>query len=243
VSAPGRTPEDVLNRIASRRATIAAGATLLLVTAATANPSLPDVLPATAAATPHTGGPAYRAPFTFVVPTDAQRVEHAASRGRAERPHRTVRVRAAARPAARHKPARAATRTVHHRMARRAAARTVAAARGPLRAVLAFGRAQIGDPYVFGAARPGAWDCSGLTQKAYARIGISLPHRAAGQARRGVAVSRAAARPGDLVVWGSYHVGIYAGAGRVLHAPRTGKRVQIARIWGSPTFRRITRGR
>lgn len=104
--------------------------------------------------------------------------------------------------------------------------------------MVAFARAQIGDPYVWGASGPNAWDCSGLTAAAYRRAGISLPHSSHAQARRGRAVARAHARPGDLVVWPG-HVGIYAGGGYVIHAPQSGDRVKQARIWGAPRFRRL----
>lgn len=230
--APGRTPEDVLTRTRTRRAAIAASAALLLVTSASATTAAPH--PAVAATT------AAPATFTFALPATftTAREEHAASRAaRVARPRHASRARPTVRRTA---------RVVHHADRHRTAQRrtTVRAVPGSgrLGVVYAFARRQIGDPYVFGGARPGAWDCSGLTKAAYARIGVELPHRAAEQAHRGVAIPRSRARVGDLVVWGGHHVGLYAGHGRVLHAPRTGKRVQIAPIWGAPTFRRVTRG-
>lgn len=247
--APGRTPEDVLTRTAYRRAAIAGGTAFLIVTSAAAIPSIPDppavAAPAawtTAAAVPFTAAP----PPAFTV----GRAEHAASRGvlgrtaRMQAPARSaVAVLHKARPQAhRAVQARPVRRAAHHMVRHRPAARAAPAATGRLAAVVAYGRSQLGDPYVFGGAGPGGWDCSGLTSAAYARIGVHLPHKAAGQARRGVVVSRSRARPGDLVVWGSHHVGIYVGGGRVLHAPHSGERVQVARIWGSPTFRRVTDG-
>lgn len=230
--APGRTPEAVLTRTTSRRAAIAAGAALLLVTSASANPSTAEpatATPATAAVSPAT--------FTFALPATAlaERTEHAASRA-ARTPHVRHLIRARPHPAARK--TRVEHRAIYHR---RATARTAPAPAGRLGAVWSFAAAQIGDPYVWGASGPGGWDCSGLTAAAYARIGVRLPHRAAEQAGRGVAIPRSQARVGDLVVWGSHHVGLYAGHGRVLHAPRPGKSVQVAPIWGSPTFRRVTR--
>ncbi len=110
--------------------------------------------------------------------------------------------------------------------------------------VLAFARAQLGDPYRFGSTGPDSWDCSGLTRSAYARAGIRLPRQAADQSARGVAVSRSRARPGDLVLWGrvgsAHHVGIYLGRGRVLHSPKPGDTVRVSRLWGRPQFRRLT---
>jgi cell wall-associated NlpC family hydrolase len=163
-------------------------------------------------------------------------------------------VRAARQVPARPVVRRSVARRVIHRIARRivhvrhvvhrVAARAVRPARwAGARSVVAFALAQRGDPYVHGAAGPGSWDCSGLTMQAYARVGIRLPHRAALQSQRGYAVSRAQARAGDLVLWGgvgsAYHVGIYLGGGWVLHSPRPGKTVRVARLWGDPQFRRL----
>jgi cell wall-associated NlpC family hydrolase len=92
---------------------------------------------------------------------------------------------------------------------------------------LAFAKRQLGDPYRFGAAGPGSWDCSGLTMKAWAAAGKHLPHSARGQFHKGKAVSKKNLRPGDLVFFysGISHVAIYAGHGKVIHAPQPGKRV------------------
>jgi cell wall-associated NlpC family hydrolase len=90
----------------------------------------------------------------------------------------------------------------------------------------------------------GKLDCSGLTLRAYGRIGVSLPHKAARQDEHGRRISRSAARPGDLVFWGgdnAYHVAVYVGRGRVIHAPGRGRHVQVSGIWGSPYFVRINR--
>ena len=92
---------------------------------------------------------------------------------------------------------------------------------------LAFAKRQLGDPYRFGAAGPGSWDCSGLTMMAWAAAGKHLPHSARGQFHKGHAVSKKNLRPGDLVFFyaGIGHVAIYAGHGKVIHAPQPGKRV------------------
>ena len=98
---------------------------------------------------------------------------------------------------------------------------------------LKFSIKQIGDRYVFGAAGPTLWDCSGLTMRAFQASGVSLPHSAAAQMRYGKQVSFASLKPGDLVFFNhggrSYvsHVGIYLGAGRMVHAPRPGARVKV----------------
>ncbi|MFU8853903.1 C40 family peptidase [Micromonospora sp. SL1-18] len=104
--------------------------------------------------------------------------------------------------------------------------------------------AQVGDPYVWGATGPNAFDCSGLTQYAYKAAGISLTHFTGAQWREGRAVSRSDARPGDLVFFFSdlHHVGLYLGNGIMVHAPRTGKPVQVGSLSYMPVagFRRVT---
>ncbi|WP_244945326.1 C40 family peptidase [Couchioplanes caeruleus] len=89
--------------------------------------------------------------------------------------------------------------------------------------VVTFARSQLGKRYARGGEGPHAFDCSGFTKTAYARAGLRLPHSSNGQAARARIVSRAAARPGDLVV-GRGHVGVYMGRGMMIDAgnPRTG---------------------
>jgi cell wall-associated NlpC family hydrolase len=104
--------------------------------------------------------------------------------------------------------------------------------------VLAYACAQLGDPYVWAAAGPSTFDCSGLTMQAWAAAGVSLPHNAEAQSHYGarVAPTVAALQPGDLVFYHSpiSHVGIYIGHGLMIHAPHTGTVVKIARVpWGS----------
>jgi len=118
------------------------------------------------------------------------------------------------------------------------------AASGRAAQVLAAAKSQSGKPYAWGAAGPGAYDCSGLTMYAFRSVGVSLPHQANGQKSYGVAVSRAQARPGDLVIFVSgsygYHAGIYAGNGYMVDAPTYGQTVGLHKIWGSNViFRRI----
>ncbi|MFJ8269303.1 NlpC/P60 family protein [Streptomyces sp. NPDC094154] len=95
---------------------------------------------------------------------------------------------------------------------------------------LAFAREQIGKPYVWGAAGPGSYDCSGLTQAAWKAAGVTLPRAARDQAQAGTAVPLSEARPGDLVFFAFFddpeHVGLYAGDGVLIHAPRPGDRVR-----------------
>lgn len=95
-----------------------------------------------------------------------------------------------------------------------------------------YALAQIGDKYVFGAAGLTYWDCSGLTMRAFAAAGVSLPHSSRAQYRYGKAVARKDLQPGDLVFFGKpiSHVAIYLGPDRMLHAPRSGSRVKIANM-------------
>ncbi|RKF27617.1 peptidoglycan endopeptidase [Micromonospora globbae] len=101
---------------------------------------------------------------------------------------------------------------------------------------------QVGDPYVWGATGPDAFDCSGLTQYAYKAAGISLTHFTGAQWNEGRAIPRSEARPGDLVFFFSdlHHVGLYLGNDQMVHAPRAGKPVQVASINNMPVagFRR-----
>ena len=106
-------------------------------------------------------------------------------------------------------------------------------------AALKFALNQLGDIYVWGAAGPTRWDCSGLTMRAFQAAGVSMPHFAAAQFRFGKSVPRSALAPGDLVFFGRpiSHVAIYLGNGKMVHAPRPGKRVEVSTLsLGSKPF-------
>ncbi len=121
---------------------------------------------------------------------------------------------AAARPVARRPPARATPASVIRVRAVHLAA------------------AQRGKPYRWGAAGPSSFDCSGLVQYVYKRLGIAIPRTTYSQYARLRHVSHAAIQPGDLVfVDRLSHVGIYAGFGFIWHAPHTGSRVKLSLIW------------
>lgn len=95
---------------------------------------------------------------------------------------------------------------------------------------------QRGKPYVWGAAGPDAFDCSGLVMWAFAQEGISLPHYTGSQWNSGMHVSRANLEPGDLVFFFAdiSHVGLYLGNGLMVDAPSTGQVVQVQPVfWDS----------
>ncbi|GGK88105.1 hypothetical protein Sme01_00950 [Sphaerisporangium melleum] len=103
-------------------------------------------------------------------------------------------------------------------------------ASGNARAALQFAFAQIGKPYRYGGTGPGSWDCSGLTQASWRAAGVSLPRTAAEQYSWGASrrVPLSAVQPGDLLfAAGLGHVGMYAGGGNMVHAPRTGDVVKV----------------
>lgn len=114
----------------------------------------------------------------------------------------------------------------------RATAKTLKNTSGRAGVALKYAFAQIGDRYVFGAAGMQTWDCSGLTMRAFAAAGVSLPHSSRAQFRYGKKIPRSQLRPGDLVFFKRpiSHVGIYVGNGKMVHAPRPGYRVKIAPI-------------
>ena len=131
-----------------------------------------------------------------------------------------------------HKPVRkhAAKRHVENRVSR------------GLRAVQIANRLT-GVPYRWGGSSPRAgFDCSGLVQYVYAKVGIRLPHYAAGQYGHGHRVSRSSLRAGDLVFFsGLGHVGIYAGGGKFIHAPRRGTTVRWSRLSSHGSYYGATR--
>lgn len=95
-----------------------------------------------------------------------------------------------------------------------------------------------GAPYQWGATGPYRFDCSGLTVYSFKRVGKKIPRTAAAQYNSTRHIKAPARKVGDLVFFhtgssGSsvYHVGIYAGGGNIWHAPRTGARVRLERIW------------
>lgn len=90
-----------------------------------------------------------------------------------------------------------------------------------------------GSPYKYGAAGPSKFDCSGLTQYSFKQAGKKIPRVAADQYNKSRHISAGSRKPGDLVFFGKpvYHVGIYAGSGKIWHAPYTGAKVRLEKIW------------
>jgi cell wall-associated NlpC family hydrolase len=94
---------------------------------------------------------------------------------------------------------------------------------------LKYALKQVGDVYVWAAAGPTKWDCSGLTMRAFQQAGVSLPHSSRIQVKYGKSISFGAVKPGDLLFFGNpiSHVSIYMGGGKMVQAPRPGKRVEV----------------
>jgi cell wall-associated NlpC family hydrolase len=100
--------------------------------------------------------------------------------------------------------------------------------------LIAFLKAQIGKPYVYGATGPSSYDCSGLTQAAFASVGVTLPRTSQEQSTVGTPVSLSALQPGDLIFWGgegsAYHVGVFIGDGQYLDAANPSTPVGIKNL-------------
>lgn len=116
------------------------------------------------------------------------------------------------------------------------AALPAVAASGRAGAAVQYALAQVGDAYVYGAVGESAFDCSGLTMRAWAQAGVSLPHSSSAQMSSGSPVSSSALAPGDLVFYYSpvSHVGIYIGNGQIAHAANPSMPVHIAPVFSMP---------
>jgi cell wall-associated NlpC family hydrolase len=106
---------------------------------------------------------------------------------------------------------------------------------------LKYALKQVGDVYVWAAAGPTRWDCSGLTMRAFQQAGVSLPHSSRIQVKYGKSISVGSLKPGDLLFFGKpiSHVSIYMGGGKMVQAPRPGKRVEVVnfvRMFGKKPF-------
>jgi peptidoglycan DL-endopeptidase CwlO len=112
-------------------------------------------------------------------------------------------------------------------------------ASGSAGTAVAAAESVIGAPYVFGAAGPDAFDCSGLTMWAWAQAGVSLPHSALAQWESLPKVPLSAVQPGDIIYYDNFgpHVAIYVGGGQIVHArhPGPGGQVQYSSMMGYDT--------
>jgi peptidoglycan DL-endopeptidase CwlO len=111
-----------------------------------------------------------------------------------------------------------------------------APASGRAAAAVRYAMSKVGDAYVYGAAGPSAFDCSGLTMMAWAQAGVGLPHSASAQMGSGTPVSQSQLRPGDLVFYYSpvSHVGMYIGNGQIVNAENPSVGVKITGVNSMP---------
>jgi cell wall-associated NlpC family hydrolase len=156
----------------------------------------------------------------------------AAAKARAE-------ARAKAQAVGRQRAAAAPSRSVDRPAAPTSSAPTAGsapAASGRAGAAVQYALAQVGDAYVYGAAGPSAFDCSGLTMMAWAQAGVGLPHSSGGQMGSGTSVSQSQLQPGDLVFYYSpvSHVGMYIGNGQIVHAANPSSGVTTAPVNSMP---------
>jgi cell wall-associated NlpC family hydrolase len=107
---------------------------------------------------------------------------------------------------------------------------------GRAAAAVQYAMAQVGKAYVYGAAGPDAFDCSGLTMMAWAQAGVALPHSSSGQMGSGTPVSESDLQPGDLVFYYSpvSHVGMYIGNGMIVNAENPSAGVKVTPVNSMP---------
>lgn len=110
------------------------------------------------------------------------------------------------------------------------------AASGRAGAAVRFAMAQVGKAYVYGAAGPNAYDCSGLTMRAWGAAGVGLPHSSSAQQGSGTRVSESELQPGDLVFYYSpvSHVGMYIGHGMIVNALNPSSGVRVSPLHSMP---------
>lgn len=106
---------------------------------------------------------------------------------------------------------------------------------------LKYALSQVGDIYVWAAAGPTRWDCSGLTMRSFQKAGVSLPHSSRIQIKYGKNISSSSLKPGDLLFFGKpiSHVSMYMGGGKMVQAPRPGKKVEVVnftKMFGKKPF-------
>ena len=94
---------------------------------------------------------------------------------------------------------------------------------------MAYAQAQLGKPYCYAGVGPSCFDCSGLTLKAWAQVGVSLPHNDQAQYNGNPHVPMDQLAPGDLV-WRPGHIGLYVGGGTAIHATKPGDVVRYISV-------------
>jgi cell wall-associated NlpC family hydrolase len=129
--------------------------------------------------------------------------------------------------------------TLHERAdaeASRSSDRMAVAASGRAATAVRYAMAQIGKSYVYGAAGPSAFDCSGLTMMAWAQAGVALPHSSGAQMGSGPHISESELQPGDLVFYYSpvSHVGMYIGNGQIVNALNPSAGIRISAVNSMP---------
>ena len=107
---------------------------------------------------------------------------------------------------------------------------------GRAAAAVHYAMAQIGKPYVYGAAGPNSFDCSGLTMASWGAAGVGLPHSSSAQYGSGTHISASQLQPGDLVFYYSpiSHVGMYIGNGMIVNAENPSAGIRVAPLYMMP---------
>ena len=112
--------------------------------------------------------------------------------------------------------------------------------------VVSYAKSMVGGAYVWGGSQFGATDCSGLVMLSFAQVGINLPHYAASQALYGTTVSYNNMKKGDVIFFGGasissiYHVAIYIGDGKMVHAQNTATGIVISNVEYFSRYNNIT---
>ena len=109
-------------------------------------------------------------------------------------------------------------------------------ASGRAAAAVRYAMAQVGKAYVYGAAGPNAYDCSGLTMASWAAAGVGLPHSSSAQYGSGTHISASQLQPGDLVFYYHpiSHVGMYIGNGMIVNAENPSTGVRVTGLYSMP---------
>ena len=104
--------------------------------------------------------------------------------------------------------------------------------------IVAYANKFIGTPYKRGGTTTAGFDCSGFTKYVYSHFNINLPRIAKDQTSKGIVVSKANLRIGDLVFFGKtiYHVGVYVGNGKMIHSPKPGSSIRTVELKYMPNY-------